>query len=102
MPSELTAINEKIDLLSRQVASQQEALGDSPNGTEMAALHAKLDLIMEQLAEQRRRQQELNELKNDLLPIANHMIKLSIEELAKITTENFQSLFMIEINNLGC
>jgi TatD DNase family protein len=28
--------------------------------------------------------------------------KIPRRELAKITTENFQSLFMIEINNLGC
>lgn len=61
------------------------------------SLHAKVDLLTqqvtiltEQLASQQRRQQELDELKQDIVPIINHMIKLSIDELADIGAE-FQS-----------
>jgi uncharacterized protein YjgD (DUF1641 family) len=51
---------------------------------DLALLHQKIDYLTEQLEAQKQRQQELNELKNDLMPIANHMIKLSIDELAEI------------------
>ena len=52
--------------------------------TDLAALHRKLDFLTEQFEAQRRRQAELDELKQDLIPIANHMIKLWIDELAEI------------------
>ena len=51
---------------------------------DLALLHQKIDYLTEQLEVQKQSQQELNELKNDLMPIANHMIKLSIDELAEI------------------
>jgi len=47
---------------------------------------------------QRKHQEELNELKVDLIPVANHMIKLSIDELADIGNE-FQAedlLFLVK------
>ncbi len=59
--------------------------------TDLSALHTKIDLLTtqvgyltEQLEEQRKRQRELVELKQDMVPIVNHMIKLSIDELAEI------------------
>ncbi len=55
--------------------------------TEIALLHEKLDHLTELLEAQEHRQQELDELKSDLIPIANHAIKLSIDELAEIGTE---------------
>ncbi len=87
MSSELIALSEKVDLLSRQLASQQELLLNSPNGTELTALNVKLDRVLGHLDEQKQRQQDQQELKEDLLPIANHMIKLTIDELAEIGTE---------------
>lgn len=54
---------------------------------ELADLHRKVDRLTTILEAQERRQQELEELKRDLIPIANHAIKLSIEELAEIGTE---------------
>ena len=54
---------------------------------DLALLHDKIDYLTEQLEEQRKRLQAFDELKKDLLPIANHMVKLSIEELAEIGTE---------------
>lgn len=54
---------------------------------DIALLHEKIDRLTVQMEEQRKRQQSFDELKDDLLPIANHMIKLSIDELAEIGTD---------------
>ncbi len=61
---------------------------------DVALLHQKIDTLTTQvafLAEQaeiqQRRQQEFDELKEDMIPIANHMIKLTIDELAEIDPE---------------
>jgi uncharacterized protein YjgD (DUF1641 family) len=61
---------------------------------DLALLHNKIDLLTEQVsvlatcqANQERRQQDFDELKHDMIPIANHMIKLTIEELAEIGDE---------------
>jgi uncharacterized protein YjgD (DUF1641 family) len=54
---------------------------------DLALLHEKIDLLAIQMDEQRKRQQAFDELKDDMLPIANHMIKLTIDELAEIGTE---------------
>jgi len=51
---------------------------------DLALLHEKIDHLTEQFETQKRRQQEIQELTQDLIPIANHMIKLSIDELAEI------------------
>lgn len=55
--------------------------------SDLELLHRKIDFLTEQMEAQRRRQQEMDELKRDLIPIANQMIKLSIDELAEIGTE---------------
>ena len=61
---------------------------------DLAILHKKIDLLTEQVAAlatqveaQRRNQQALGELKDDMIPIANHMIKLSIHEFEDIGDE---------------
>jgi Protein of unknown function (DUF1641) len=54
---------------------------------ELALIHQKLDYLTEQFESQRRRQDEINELMNDAIPVVNHMIKLSIDELAEIGTD---------------
>ena len=54
---------------------------------DLELLHQKLDYLTEQLEAQRRQQEGINELMHDAVPIANHMIKLSIDELAEIGTD---------------
>ena len=55
--------------------------------TDIESIHKKLDYLTEYVEAQHKRQQEFDELKQDVIPIANHMIKLSIEELAEIGTD---------------
>ncbi|MBC8503520.1 MAG: DUF1641 domain-containing protein [Anaerolineales bacterium] len=70
---------------------------------DLALLHQKVDLLTEQVAAltshaeiQQRKQREFDELKNDAIPIVNHMIKLSIDELADIGTEfEVEDLFFL-------
>ena len=54
---------------------------------DLALLHQKLDYLTEQFEAQHQRQDEINELVNDAVPVVNHMIKLSIDELAEIGTD---------------
>jgi len=54
---------------------------------DLALLHQKLDYLTEQLETQRQQQEGMNELMHDAVPIVNHMIKLSIDELAEIGTD---------------
>jgi uncharacterized protein YjgD (DUF1641 family) len=62
--------------------------------TNIDLLHQKIDnltmqvaYLTEQAEIQQRRQLEFDELKQDMIPIANHMIKLTIDELAEIDPE---------------
>jgi uncharacterized protein YjgD (DUF1641 family) len=55
--------------------------------TDIESIHKKLDYLTEYVEAQHKRQKEFDELKQDVLRIANHMIKLSIDELAEIGTE---------------
>jgi uncharacterized protein YjgD (DUF1641 family) len=97
MDGDLALLHEKIDLLTATVDAQKqrlELLEASANGQ----LMAKLDYLVTQAEAQRRFQDEMEELKRDLLPIANHMIKLTIDELAEVGSE-FQAediLFMLK------
>jgi uncharacterized protein YjgD (DUF1641 family) len=54
---------------------------------DLALLHEKLDYLTEQIEAQQRQQQAFDELKHDLIPIANHMIKLAINELEEVGTD---------------
>ena len=54
---------------------------------DLIEINQKLDTLMAYFDEQQTRQQAMNELRDDMLPIANHMIKLTIDELAEIGTE---------------
>lgn len=88
MDSDLDALQQKIEQLTATVdvqARRLEELESSSNGT--ASLHKKLDEILGQMVAQRQRQEELAELRGDLAPIANHMIKLSIDELAEVGSD---------------
>ena len=62
--------------------------------TDVATLNAKIDQLSAQvsvltgyLEQQQKRQAEFDELKRDVIPMANHMIKLTIDELAEIGNE---------------
>lgn len=55
--------------------------------SQLAELNAKVDRLGQILEAQERRQLEIDELKRDMIPIANHAVKLSIDELAEIGTE---------------
>ena len=54
---------------------------------DLELLHQKLDYLIEQLETQRQQQEGMNELMHDAVPVVNHMIKLSIDELAEIGTD---------------
>ena len=101
MEADLTLLHEKIDRLTNQVEEQrlqQTAQITANNGDELAHLHKKIDFISDQMELQDKRAQALDELKNDIVPIANHLIKLSINELAEIGNE-FQTedlLFLLK------
>ncbi|MBE9524277.1 MAG: hypothetical protein IMY76_04205 [Chloroflexi bacterium] len=70
---------------------------------DLALLHEKVDLLTAQVVslteyaeDQQRRQREFDELKQDVIPIANHMIKISIDELAEIGNDfELEDLFYI-------
>jgi uncharacterized protein YjgD (DUF1641 family) len=97
MDNDLALLHEKIDYLTTQVDAQKqrlEAIETQTNGR----LYEKIDALSQHFEAQQQRQEEWNELKGDVIPIANHMIKLSIDELAEIGTE-FQSedlLFLVK------
>jgi uncharacterized protein YjgD (DUF1641 family) len=61
-----------------ETVSVQEQLND---------LTWKVDHLTQLLETQQRRQQDLDELKADLIPIGNQLLKISIDELAEIGTE---------------
>lgn len=88
MDSDVALLHEKIDLLTAQVQAQQAQLARLGNGSNgNPSLDGKIDALVGYVEEQRQRQREMEELKNDVIPIANHMVKLSIDELAEIGSE---------------
>jgi uncharacterized protein YjgD (DUF1641 family) len=97
MDGDLASLHEKIDLLTATVDAQRqrlELLENSANGQ----ILVKLEYLVARAEEQRRFQDEMEELKRDIIPIANHMIKLTIDELAEVGSE-FQAedlLFMLK------
>ncbi|MBN1119578.1 MAG: DUF1641 domain-containing protein [Anaerolineae bacterium] len=60
------------------------ALQTTASTDEIALLHQKVDRLTELLEAQERRQQELEELKDDVLPLMTHAMSLTIEELDDI------------------
>ena len=99
MDNDVALLHEKIDLLTSQLEVQNTRLSMiETQGNGNGLMLEKLDYLTQQYEERLKRQDEINELKQDLVPIANHMIKLSIDELAEIGTE-FQAedlLFLIK------
>jgi len=88
MDTDLALLHQKIDALTATVEAQRlrlETINASSNGA--SGLHAKLDTILDNIEAQRQRQEGWIELQNDVVPIANHMIKLTIDELAEVGNE---------------
>ena len=54
---------------------------------DLTQMNDKLDTLIVFMEEQQTRQRAMEELRNDMIPIANHLIKLTIDELAEIGTE---------------
>jgi uncharacterized protein YjgD (DUF1641 family) len=54
---------------------------------ELTEMNEKLDTLLGFMQEQQSRQQAMEELKDDVIPMVNQMIKLTIDELAEIGTE---------------
>jgi uncharacterized protein YjgD (DUF1641 family) len=86
MDNDLALLNQKIDALTSIVSAQQKRL-EELEGNGNGHIHEKLDFLVLKMEDYWRRQEEMEELKNDLIPVANHMIKLSIDELAEIGSE---------------
>jgi len=88
MEADLVLLHQKIDMLTQTVESQRQEIALlQGHGNGNALLLEKLEFLTDQMEAQRRQQSEIDELKRDVIPIANHMIKLSIDELAEIGTE---------------
>lgn len=51
---------------------------------QIALLHEKIDYLTQEIETQKKQRAALQELKQDLLPITNHLVKLTIDELAEI------------------
>ena len=64
MDKDLSLLHEKVDLLTTQI-----------------------EFLTERATDQQRRNQDFDELKEDLIPIGNQLVKLTIDELAEIGTE---------------
>ncbi len=50
-------------------------------------MNQKLDTLLVYMEEQQNRHRAMDELRNDMIPIANQVVKLTIDELAEIGTE---------------
>lgn len=80
--SDVSVLSQKIDLLAAQIEAQQQ----------------QITLLVQAAQVQQRQLEEFEELKRDVAPIVNHMIKLTIEELAEVNSD-FQVedlLFMLK------
>ncbi len=54
---------------------------------DLTQMNEKLDTLIVFMEEQQNRQRAMEELRDDMVPIANQLIKLTIDELAEIGTE---------------
>jgi uncharacterized protein YjgD (DUF1641 family) len=57
------------------------------DGNELALLHQKVDRLTEMVEAQYKRQMQIEELAQEVFPIANHAVKLAIDELDEIGGE---------------
>ena len=80
-------IDERIESLVLLVERQNQRINDleaaQSNGG-LSSVETKIDRMLVHLEKQAQVQEERDELKRDLIPIANQVIRLSIDELAEI------------------
>ena len=57
---------------------------------DMELLHQKIDYLTAQFEAQNKKMQSLEELKDDMLPMMNSLVRLSIEQLSEIGCDVFQ------------
>jgi uncharacterized protein YjgD (DUF1641 family) len=86
MDQDFATLNSKIDTLTSIIQAQEQRLLEL-EGNGNGHIHQKLDYLVDKMEDYWQRQEAMQELRNDLVPIANHMIKLSIDELAEIGSE---------------
>lgn len=53
-------------------------------GQDLSLLHEKIDALAAQIERQNDRQQRLDDLKDDMTPILDHMVRLTIQELDEV------------------
>ena len=90
MEDGLVQITNKLDLLTTKVDALQNNIvtnSDVSMQDELAEIKSNIAFLTEKAMIQERKQQEFEELKRDIIPIGNHLIKLTIDELAEIGTE---------------
>ncbi|GAB4570339.1 MAG: hypothetical protein Kow0077_04250 [Anaerolineae bacterium] len=69
---------------------------DTLQADELALLHQKVDRLTALLEAQERRSREFDELKADVIPIMNHAIRLTIDELDEVGSEfKLEDLFYL-------
>ncbi len=61
--------------------------GEAMSNDVLLEMNQKLDALLAQVEAQREQQQALKELVDDAIPIVNHVIQLSIDELAEIGSD---------------
>ncbi len=86
MDEDIALLNSKIDTLTGILQAQEKRLLEL-EGNGNGHIHQKLDYLVDKMESYWQRQEAMEELRNDIVPIANHMIKLSIDELAEIGSE---------------
>lgn len=88
MDTDLALLTQKIDLLTAQLDAQRRQIDQLETYNQsVAALDGKLDAILAQMEAQKQRAAAMDELKNDLLPIGNQLVRLSIDQLAEIGSD---------------
>jgi len=78
--SDIAALHRKLDQLTAQLQAQERQIG----------------LLIQVAQVQQRQIEEFEELKRDVVPIVNHLIKLAIDELAEVNSDfQVEDLFFV-------
>lgn len=90
--ADTAVLNQKLDALTALIEAQNrrlEALETSGASTaaEVQRSSARLEALLEHMQAQRQAQEEFAELRRDLTPIANQVVKLTIDELEEIGSD---------------
>lgn len=78
--SDVAALHQKLDQLTAQLQAQEK----------------QIELLIQVAQVQQRQIEEFEELKRDVVPIVNHLIKLAIDELAEVNSDfQVEDLFFV-------